>query len=169
MAVQSEAPSDLTWEDERQLLAALRAMRRGDFSVRLPLTGVGMAGEIAEAFNDIVEMNDQMAAEFYRLNRVVRREGRVGERASLGDVKGGWSRCIDSVNLLISDMARPTTEISRVLDHVARRAKTPTAAAALLVDAVRTWLSRVEESGRGILGRASRRLEMRLLPAPRLF
>ena len=44
--------------ETRELLAALRAFRRGDFSVRLPkgLTGVG--GEIAEAFNDVVELED---------------------------------------------------------------------------------------------------------------
>ncbi len=38
-----------------------------------------------------------------------------------------------------------------VLDHVARRAKTPTAAAAFVVDAVRDALARVEEAGRAIL------------------
>ena len=38
-----------------------------------------------------------------------------------------------------------------VLDHVARRAKTPTAAGAFLVDTVRTALQRVEECGRSFL------------------
>jgi len=41
-----------------------------------------------------------------------------------------------------------------VLDHVARRAKTPTAAAAFLVDAVEVSLRRVEELGRSILEEA---------------
>lgn len=41
-----------------------------------------------------------------------------------------------------------------VLDHVARRAKTPTAAAAFLVDAVRAALRRVEEFGGSILEEA---------------
>ena len=44
-------------EDQRQLLAALRAVRKGDFSVRLPLDLEGIAGEIGEAFNDVVELN----------------------------------------------------------------------------------------------------------------
>ena len=47
-----------------------------------------------------------------------------------------------------------------VLDHVARRAKTPTAAAALLVDAVRAFLIRVEESGRSIFEEARARLDI---------
>jgi len=57
--------------ETRELLAALRAFRRGDFSVRLPkgLTGVG--GEIAEAFNDVVELNDRMTKEFERLSETV--------------------------------------------------------------------------------------------------
>jgi exodeoxyribonuclease VII large subunit len=42
-----------------------------------------------------------------------------------------------------------------VLDHVARRAKTPTAAAAFVVDAVRTALQRVEEFGRTIFDEAT--------------
>jgi exodeoxyribonuclease VII large subunit len=41
-----------------------------------------------------------------------------------------------------------------VLDHVARRAKTPTAAAAFFVDAVREALLRVEDAARSILEEA---------------
>jgi len=44
--------------DRGALLKALRAFRNGDFSVRLPLDLVGVDGEIAEAFNDAVEMNE---------------------------------------------------------------------------------------------------------------
>jgi exodeoxyribonuclease VII large subunit len=47
-----------------------------------------------------------------------------------------------------------------VLDHVARRAKTPTAAAALLVESVRTALVRVEDLGQSVLARAARRVEL---------
>jgi len=49
--------------DTRQLLAALRAFRRGDFSVRLPSDLTGLDGELAEAFNDVVELNDRMSRE----------------------------------------------------------------------------------------------------------
>src|SRR5947207_5175379 len=106
---------EITFNDARQLLAALRSVRRGDFSVRLPLGDTGVAGDIAEAFNDIVELNEQMANEVSRLSRVVRRDGRIAERASIGDVKGGWARTIDSVNLLVGDLTRPTSEMARVL------------------------------------------------------
>ena len=43
--------------------AALRAVRKGDFSVRLPRNRIGLAGELAEAFNDVVELNQRTAKE----------------------------------------------------------------------------------------------------------
>lgn len=46
-----------------------------------------------------------------------------------------------------------------VLDHVARRAKTPTAAAAFLVDGVRSALQRVEDAGAAILDETRALLE----------
>src|SRR5262249_54160801 len=84
------------FEDSRRLLAALRAVRRGDFSVRLVADGIGVNGEIAEVFNDIVELNAQMTSELARLNRAVRREGRLSERVTLGEARGGWARSVDS-------------------------------------------------------------------------
>ena len=43
------------------LLAALQAMRAGDFSVRLPGNQTELAGKIADTFNDIVSANQRMA------------------------------------------------------------------------------------------------------------
>src|SRR4029453_9664982 len=40
--------------DLREILRALRAMRDGDFSVRLPGEWTGIGGKIADTFNDIV-------------------------------------------------------------------------------------------------------------------
>ena len=52
----------------RQLLAALKAFRKGNFSVRLPMDLTGLDGEIADAFNDVVELNERMSKEIERLN-----------------------------------------------------------------------------------------------------
>ena len=38
-----------------QLLAALVQLRKGDPNVRLPLHWAGVAGRVADAFNDVVE------------------------------------------------------------------------------------------------------------------
>src|ERR1051326_6563551 len=96
--------------DQRQLLAALRAVRRGDFSVRLPLDQEGIAGGIAEAFNDVVELNQRTAKELQRMSRVVGRDGRIGQRATLGEVSGAWAGYVEHVNLLINDLTTPTVE-----------------------------------------------------------
>src|SRR5438067_1858819 len=111
----SETP--LRTED---LLAALRAFRRGDFSVRLPkgLTGVG--GEIAEAFNDVVELNDRMTKEFDRLGETVGRQGKINHRAKLPGAQGSWAASVDAVNTLIADMVHPTAEMARVIGAVAK-------------------------------------------------
>ena len=41
--------------DEKQLLAALMAFKRGNFSARLPEDWTGIAGKIADTFNDVIE------------------------------------------------------------------------------------------------------------------
>ena len=43
--------------ERREILQALRLLRRGDFSVRLPMDLTGVDGEIACAFNEVVELN----------------------------------------------------------------------------------------------------------------
>ena len=72
--------------DQKQLLSALTAFMRGDFSVRLPDNMVGMAGKIADTFNDVIGMNQRLARELDRIGQVVGKEGRISQRASIGDV-----------------------------------------------------------------------------------
>src|SRR5579862_2507449 len=87
-----------------ELLRALRAFRRGDFSARMPFDQTGVAGEVAQVFNDVVEQNDRLVKEVARLNAAIGKEGRLGQRASLGDLGGDWRACIDSLNGLIDDL-----------------------------------------------------------------
>ncbi|HET9754095.1 MAG TPA: HAMP domain-containing protein, partial [Myxococcales bacterium] len=104
----------------RQLLEALTAAQHGDFEVRLPFTrGTGLMAEIARAFNQVVSRNEALTTEIVRLERVVGREGRMAERASLGDVAGSWKTSVHSINALIADLVQPTTEVARVLMAVA--------------------------------------------------
>src|SRR6185503_13441807 len=107
--------------DARRLLSALRAFRRGNFAVRLPENQGGISGEIAEAFNEVVELNAEMTREFERLSRVVGKEGKIQQRGKLaGGAQGGWESCIDSVNALIEDMVQPISEVARVIGAVAQ-------------------------------------------------
>ncbi len=106
--------------DERLLLTALTALKRGDFSARLPLDWNGTAGKIADAFNDVIERNEKMATELERMSRVVGKEGKIGQRASIGEVSGSWAASVASVNALISDLVHPTSETARVIGAVAK-------------------------------------------------
>src|SRR5437660_1207529 len=106
--------------DESNLLSALVALKKGDFSVRLPVEWTGVAGKVADTFNEVVELNQRMARELDRLSRVVGKEGKITQRATLGDVRGSWADSIDSVNDLISDLVHPTSETARVIGAVAQ-------------------------------------------------
>src|SRR5881296_4685412 len=86
--------------DARQLLAALIAFKRGDFSARLPDDWTGVAGKIADTFNDVIRTNQRMAKELERIVHVVGKEGRIRQRASLGDVSDSWADVIGRVNVL---------------------------------------------------------------------
>ena len=106
--------------DRREILTALKIFRGGDFSVRLPLHFDGLDGEIAEVFNEIVQLNDQVTKEFDRLSRVVGKDGRIGERAHVSRASGSWESSVRSVNELIEDMVQPTAEVARVIGAVAK-------------------------------------------------
>jgi HAMP domain-containing protein/CheY-like chemotaxis protein/signal transduction histidine kinase len=103
----------------KELLNILIAFKKGDFSVRLPSNWTGTAGKIADTLNDVIEQNEKMAKELERVSRVVGKEGKINQRASLSSANGAWSNMIESVNTLIDDMARPTSDMVRVIGAVA--------------------------------------------------
>src|SRR5688572_1353351 len=100
--------------DPERLLAVLTAVCDGDFTGRLPKEK-GVTGEVYDALNSIIEKNQKLTLELGRISEVVGKEGKLSERAVLKDAEGGWGSCIDSVNTLIADLARPTTEVARVI------------------------------------------------------
>ena len=102
-----------------EILDALVAARDGDFSKRLSRRRRGLLGEIGSAYNELVTMNARMEKEMARMRRVIGREGRMDQRASLGSAGGGWESSVESLNALIDDLVRPTTEVASVLDAVA--------------------------------------------------
>ena len=69
--------------DLKKLLRALQSVRDGDFSVRLPSDKTGLAGKLADAFNDIVAQNQRLANELERAGQNGRQ--RRPHAASRGD------------------------------------------------------------------------------------
>jgi HAMP domain-containing protein/signal transduction histidine kinase/DNA-binding response OmpR family regulator len=105
--------------DSERLLSVLTAVCDGDFTGRFPKEK-GITGEVYDALNSIIEKNQKLTLELGRISEVVGKEGKLSERAVLKDADGGWESCIDSVNTLIADLARPTTEVARVIGAVAQ-------------------------------------------------
>src|SRR5262245_28821038 len=76
--------------DLHDLLAALQAVRVGDFSVRLPGNRIGLIGKIADTFNDIVSGNKRIAQQLERVGQVVGRESKTRQRVKFGLSNGAW-------------------------------------------------------------------------------
>src|SRR5881392_1965808 len=106
--------------DSKQLLAALTAFKRGDFSAQLPDDWTGIAGKVADTFNEVIRINQSLTQELARIERVVGKEGRIRQRASLGEASGSWADAMRSVNTLIEDLVHPTSEMARVIGSVAK-------------------------------------------------
>jgi HAMP domain-containing protein len=61
-----------------------------------------------------------MARELDRLRQSVGHQGRINQRASLGEVEGKWAESVELVNDLIADLVWPTSEMARVIGAVAQ-------------------------------------------------
>jgi len=116
----SAAVAEPVSADLSVILASLQTMRAGDFSVRLPGSWTGLAGKIADTFNDIVAVNQQMAHELKRVGQVVGKEGKTRERTRFHESRGAWGEMEASVNTLVEDLLRPTTEVTRAIAAVAQ-------------------------------------------------
>ena len=117
---QSNGRAEVASADLRVILASLQTMRDGDFSVRLPGAWTGVAGKIADTFNEIVAANQQMARELKRVGQVVGKEGRTRERTRFHESRGAWGEMEVSVNTLVEDLLRPTAEVTRAIAAVAQ-------------------------------------------------
>ncbi|MFD2687783.1 HAMP domain-containing protein [Streptomyces phyllanthi] len=102
-----------------KLLAALEAMRDGNFRKRLTVTGDGVMAEIAAVFNEVADRNLHLTGELSRVRRVVGREGKLTERLETGACEGSWAAAVDHSNALVDDLVRPVSEVGRVLSAVA--------------------------------------------------
>ena len=107
-------------EDLALILGSLQTMRDGDFSARLPVAWTGLPGKIADTFNDIISANERMASELKRVGQAVGKEGRTRERTRFQHLRGSWGEMGVSINTLVEDLLRPTTEMTRTIAAVAQ-------------------------------------------------
>src|SRR5207253_908369 len=109
-----------TTVDLPSFLSALKAVRQGDFSARLPDHWTGVAGKVADTFNEVVELNQRLASELERLRLAIGQHGKITERASVGPVSGAWADSVTNVNSLVASLVQPTSEAARVIGAVAK-------------------------------------------------
>jgi signal transduction histidine kinase/HAMP domain-containing protein/CheY-like chemotaxis protein len=106
--------------DNREILRVLTSFKNGDFSVRMPVDATGIAGKIYDALNEVIESNDRLARELERVGNLVGKEGKINHRAAMPGAAGSWATCIDSVNMLATDLIQPTVDVSRVIGAIAQ-------------------------------------------------
>src|SRR3712207_6849524 len=99
--------------DPKLLLKTLRAFRKGDFSARLPLDLTGVDNEIAEAFNDIAELNQGLSRELDRVAKVVGKEGQIGEGGRLPAAPGRRDEGIEWGDSMVGERVQPTPQGDR--------------------------------------------------------
>ena len=68
--------SRTTQDEVEQLVEVLKAVKAGDFTVRLPYRSDGILSRAGELLNDIIGLNEHMANELLRVGR--RSSGRRG-------------------------------------------------------------------------------------------
>ncbi|MEU3374236.1 HAMP domain-containing protein [Streptomyces sp. NPDC006660] len=93
-------------------------MRDGNFRKRLTVSGDGVMAEICAVFNEVADRNLHLTGEIARVRRMVGREGKLTERLENGACEGSWAAAIDASNALVDDLARPVSEVGRVLSAV---------------------------------------------------
>jgi signal transduction histidine kinase/HAMP domain-containing protein/ActR/RegA family two-component response regulator len=105
--------------DAQALLGFLAQIREGDFTARLPSHWMGLAGKVADGFNEFIVVNQAFSSELARVSEVVGKQGKLSQRIERGGLTPCWSSPIESVNTLIDDLVRPTSEMQRVIGAVA--------------------------------------------------
>jgi signal transduction histidine kinase/HAMP domain-containing protein len=103
----------------QDLLVALTSAKAGE-ATRMDSRRRGLHGEVARAYNELLDQNTRFSRELVRVSRVVGREGRMTVRVQPGNLSGTWVTAVDAVNSLIDDLARPTGEVARVMSAAAQ-------------------------------------------------
>src|SRR3954467_4947474 len=96
-----------------ELLAALQAVRVGDFSVRMSGDRLGIEGKIADTFNEIVAANQRMAQQLERVGQRVGKEGKTRQRVKFGLASGSLAGNGGLSKSVIGQFPLPTAQRAR--------------------------------------------------------
>ncbi len=102
------------------LLAALKAVKNGDFTIRLSVDENDELSEVAEAFNQLVISNQNFALEVTRMAREVGTEGKLDSQAAVEDSNGAWKELIENVNRMGSTLSGQIRNIAEIATAIAQ-------------------------------------------------
>ncbi len=118
------SPSDFRYlisrTELKSLVSTLKAIRRGDFTVRFPVAEEGPLAEAGDILNEIIEINQNFSFQLMRVSETVAKEGKMPERGTLGPARGAWTAGIESVSAVINDLVQSANEVARVITSVAK-------------------------------------------------
>src|SRR5579862_5169590 len=100
-------------EDYKTILEVLTEVKKGNFTVRMPIDKFGVQGKVYDTLNDIIALNEQMMLEFMRAGNTIGKKGKLTQRIESPSAKGSWGTGVESLNSLISDLVHPTIEIAQ--------------------------------------------------------
>jgi methyl-accepting chemotaxis protein len=100
------------------LIKALKAAKNGDFSVRLSENN-GL-GEVATAFNELMQEQQNFADDIVEMAQRVGEEGKLNDRLALKTAKGSWATIATAIDKTIDNLIKPMTEAERVISAIAQ-------------------------------------------------
>lgn len=100
-------------------LDVIARVKEGDFSARMPLDWTGVAGKVADGFNDIIIANQLLERELARVSDLVGTRGHLSQRAAIVGQTPIWSESLGSVNTLIEALTGPIEGVREVVGAVA--------------------------------------------------
>ncbi|MFB2968742.1 methyl-accepting chemotaxis protein [Aerosakkonema sp. BLCC-F183] len=108
---------EITSEHWNELLSVLKSARDGDFSVRLSENNGW--GEIAEVFNGLLSLNQNLTNGIVRVSNDIGEEGKLTEKMGMRSVKGDWATSVTAINTLVETLGQPILETEQALAALA--------------------------------------------------
>jgi len=119
----------ISTQDAELILAVLRELKKGNFSVRMPLTPNGTYGKIAAEINGLIELNERNAKNLSGVARVIGAvaEGDLFQTMDLEldgrPLEGQFLRTARTVNAMVQQLRSFTSEVTRVTEEVGTEGK----------------------------------------------
>ena len=102
------------------LLEAMEAVRNGDLTIKLKRERADIFGELADSYNNMVDILNSFGGEVSRVAREVGIEGKLGAQADVPGVAGSWKELTDNVNMMAGNLTNQVRNIAEVTTGVAQ-------------------------------------------------